>query len=129
MNEPTWLWLGTGAMLLITVINLPVFLLFFLLILQRLLKRSSVPRGLLQFLSIYGLRFPTETAFLPGFGTLLVYHRLRFTPLVRVRIRGGVGGRIATTRAVVVPRVPQGPVMRRLGSAVPTDTSVSFVSV
>jgi hypothetical protein len=45
-----------------------------------------------------------------------VYHRLRFTPLVRVGIGGGVGGRIAATRAVVVPRVPQGPVVRRLGS-------------
>jgi len=75
----------------------------------------------------YGLRFPRVTMLLPGFGALLVYHRLRFTPLVRVGIGGGVGGRIAATRAVVVPRVPQGPVVRRLGSAVPTDTSVPFV--
>lgn len=89
---------------------------------------SSAPRGLLQLQSGYGLRFPTETTLLPGFGALLVHHRLRFTPLVRVGIGGGVGGRIAATRAVVVPRVPQGPVVRRLGSAAPTDTSVPFVS-
>jgi hypothetical protein len=74
------------------------------------------------------VRFPRETTLLPGFGALLVYHRLRFTPLVRVGIGGGVGGRIAATRAVVVPRVPQGPVVRRLGSAAPTDTSVPLVS-
>ena len=128
MNESIWLWLGTGARLVNTGIHLLIYYYyFFYFILQWLLKKSSTPRVLLQFQLGYALRFPTETAFLPGFGTLLVYHRLRFTPLVRVGIRGGVGGGITATRAVVVPSVPQGPVMRRLGSAARTDTSVSFI--
>jgi hypothetical protein len=98
-----------------------------LIILPLLLKKGYAPCGLLQFQPRSAARFPNERAFLPGFRPLLVYHRLRFTPLVRVGIRGGVGGGIAAAgRAVVVPRVPQGPVMCRLGSATPTDTSISF---
>jgi hypothetical protein len=126
VNEFTWLRLWTGKRLVGKLIKFPAFLFF--LILQRLLKKSSAPRCLLQPQSGYSLWFPRETTLLPGFGALLVYQRLRFTPLVRVGFGGGIGGRIAASRAVVVPRVPQGPVVRRLGPAAPTDTSVPFVS-